>query len=74
MENIADEIKRLQGCINDLISVLALSALWSGREPSEMIRALLDGLLGMQRLDFAYARLSGPIDVEPIELLRWAQR
>jgi C4-dicarboxylate-specific signal transduction histidine kinase len=74
MENNADEIKYLQGCINDLISVLALSALWSGREPSEMIRALLDGLLGMQRLDFVYARLSETIDVEPIEMVRWAQR
>jgi signal transduction histidine kinase len=74
MENNADEIKHLQGCINDLISVLALSALWSGREPYEMIRTLLDGLLGMQRLDFVYARLSKTIDVEPIEMVRWAQR
>jgi C4-dicarboxylate-specific signal transduction histidine kinase len=74
MENTADEIKHLQGCINDLISVLALYALWSGREPSEMVRALLDGLLGMQRLDFVYARLSETIDGEPVEVVRWAQR
>src|ERR1700742_783925 len=74
MENNADEIKHLQGCINDLISVLALSALWSGREPSEMIRTLLDGLLGMQRLDFVYARLSETIEGESIEMVQWAQR
>jgi hypothetical protein len=30
MEIPADEIKRLQGCINNLISVLALPALWAG--------------------------------------------
>jgi hypothetical protein len=30
MEQTADEIKRLQGCINDLISLLALPAIWSG--------------------------------------------
>jgi hypothetical protein len=34
MERIADEITRLQGCINDLISVLALPAMWSGQESS----------------------------------------
>ena len=56
MEPTADEIKRLQGCINDLISVLALPAIWSGHEPSQIVSTLLDVLLGMLRLDFAYAR------------------
>jgi hypothetical protein len=32
MEPSADELKRLQGCINDLISVLALTAVWIGRD------------------------------------------
>ena len=31
MEQTTDEIKRLQGCINDLISIQALPAIWSGR-------------------------------------------
>ncbi|MDB5866554.1 MAG: hypothetical protein JWO70_4360, partial [Betaproteobacteria bacterium] len=30
MENTAEDIKRLQRCVNDLISVLALPALWGG--------------------------------------------
>jgi PAS domain S-box-containing protein len=70
-ENTADTIKRLQGCISDLTSVLALPALWTGNEPSQIIDTLLDGLVGMLRLDFAYGRLSnGP----PVEVLRLAQR
>jgi PAS domain S-box-containing protein len=70
-ENAADTIKRLQGCISDLTSVLALPALWTGNEPSQIINTLLDGLVGMLRLDFAYGRLSnGP----PVEVLRLAQR
>jgi PAS domain S-box-containing protein len=70
MENIA-EIKRLQSCINDLISVLALPAIWSGSESSHIFDTLLDVLLTMLRLDFAYARLSDASDDPPIEVVRW---
>jgi hypothetical protein len=69
MEHTADEIKNLKACINDLISVLALPAIWTGREPSEILSTLLDVLLGMLRLDFAYARLSNSIGVAPMELV-----
>jgi PAS domain S-box-containing protein len=72
MEQTADEIKRLQGCINDLISLLALPAIWSGHEPSQIVSTLLDVLLGMLRLDFAY--VSETINGSPIEVLRVAQR
>jgi PAS domain S-box-containing protein len=75
MEQTAGEIKRLKACINDLISVLALPAIWSGNEPSQIVSTLLDVLLGMLRLDFAYARLSDSIGVSaPIEMVRLAQR
>src|SRR5437867_7828950 len=74
MEHTADEIKRLQACINDLISVLALPAIWGGREPSQIVSTLLDVLLGMLRLDLAYARLSDAIGGGvPIEMVRLAQ-
>jgi hypothetical protein len=53
MEHTADEIKNLKACINDLISVLALPAIWTGSEPSQILSTLLDVLLGMLRLDFA---------------------
>src|SRR5262245_267251 len=72
MEPTADEVKRLQGCINDLISVLALPAIWSSHEPSQIVSTLLDVLLGMLRLDFAY--VSEAINGSPIEVLRVAQR
>jgi PAS domain S-box-containing protein len=72
MEQTAAEIKRLQGCINDLISVLALPAIWSGHEPSQIVSTLLDVLLGMLRLDFAY--VSETINGSPIEVVRLAQR
>src|SRR5215467_9343169 len=69
----ADEIKNLKACINDLISVLALPAIWTGREPSDIISTLLDVLLGMLRLDFAYARVSNSIGAEPLEIVQLAR-
>src|SRR6266403_677450 len=72
MEQTADEIRRLQGCINDLISVLAIPALWRGQESAQIVSTLLDVLVGMLRLDFAYARLKDPVDGAPIEMVRLA--
>lgn len=69
----ANETKQLKGCINDLISVLALPAIWSGHRPSHIAGTLLDALLSMVRLDFAYARLSDSIEGSPTELVRLAQ-
>src|SRR6266849_10889207 len=74
MEKTADEVKRLQSCINDLISVLALPAIWSGNESSQIVGTLLDVLLAMLRLDFACARLNESIDGSPLELVRLTQR
>jgi signal transduction histidine kinase len=74
MENAADEIRRLQRCVNDLISVLALPALWSGSESSQMLGTLLDVLLAMLRLDVAYARLGDTHDGRAIEVVRSAHR
>ena len=70
----SDEIKRLQGCINDLFGVLALPAIWNERESAEVMSTLLDALVGMLRLDFAYARLSDTMEGAPIEMVRLAQR
>src|SRR6266446_8857883 len=69
MESTA-EIKRLQSCINDLISVLALPAIWSGSESSQILGTLLDVLLTMLRLDFAYARLNDASEGPLIEVVR----
>ena len=72
MEQTARQIRRLQGCINDLISVLALPAMWSGQESEQIVSTLLDVLVGMLRLDFSYVRLKNPCG-EPIEVVRLAE-
>jgi PAS domain S-box-containing protein len=74
MEQTADEIKRLQGCINDLSSIFALPVVWSGHTPPQIVGTLLDALLRMLRLDFAYVRLSHTIGGRPIEMIRLAHR
>jgi len=73
MKQTIDEIRRLRGCINDLISVQALPAMWTGQEPAQIVSTLLDVLIGMLRLDFAYARLKDPAGESPIEMLRLPQ-
>ena len=73
VEPPAEEIERLRRCINDLISVLALPAIWIGGEPSQIVRTLLDALLGMLRLDLIFVRLKDPIAAAPIEMIRCAQ-
>jgi PAS domain-containing protein len=69
----AEEIKRLQRCINDLVSVLALPAMWTGSEPSHIARTLLDSLLGILRLDLVYIRLKEAVTEAPIEMVRLAE-
>jgi len=70
VEDPAKEVKRLQRCISDLISLLALPAVWSGNEPSQIVQVLLDALLRMLNLDFIFARLKDPVDAGPVEILR----
>src|SRR5580698_8793183 len=69
----AEEIKYLRRCVNDLISVLALPAMWSGGEPSQIVHTLLDALLRMLQLDFVYLRLKETGGRAPIEMVRCAQ-
>ena len=71
--NRADELKHLRSCVNDLVSVTALPALWAGREPREIVKTLLEALVGMLRLDFVYARVDELVGV-PFESVRFAGR
>ena len=73
-EGVSDEIKRLRRCINDLVSMLALPALWTGREPIEIIRILLDALLETLRLDFACAALTDASGQAPFKIVQVAER
>jgi PAS domain S-box-containing protein len=74
LENDADEVKRLRGCINDLVSILALPAMWAGDEPSRVGRALLDVLPGMLHLDLIYLRLTDGAGTASIEMAQGASR
>jgi PAS domain S-box-containing protein len=73
LENSTEEIRRLQRCISDLVSVLALPAMWTGAEPTQIVSTLLDTLLGMLRLDLVYVRLKDPVEEAPIEMVRVAE-
>ncbi len=73
LQQPADEVKRLRRCIIDLVSVLALPAIWSGGGAAQVVSALLEALFGMLNLDFVYVRLSGPLGEAPIETIRTAQ-
>jgi signal transduction histidine kinase len=58
MENRDDEVRRLRGCMSNLVSLLALPAMWSGYHPPAVADTLLDALVSMLRLDFAYIRVT----------------
>ncbi len=69
----AEEIRRLQRCVSDLVSVLALPAIWVGSEPSQIVGTLLEALAGMLRLDLLYARVNDPAGGAPIEMAQVAR-
>jgi len=71
--NLGEEIKRLQRCINDLVSLFALPAMWSGAEPSQIVHSSLDALLRMLQLDLVYVRLKDRGAPAPVEMARFAQ-
>src|SRR5579872_6715585 len=67
------EVKDLQRCMNDLVSVLALPALWNGRGPDHILATCLDALSAMLGLDFLYSRVTLETDKAPFEAIRVAQ-
>jgi signal transduction histidine kinase len=69
-EDPVRQIRRLERCVNDLVSLLALPAVWSGSEPSHIVQILLEALLRMLDLAFIYARFKDPAGNVPQEFLR----
>lgn len=68
MEEPVMETNRLQACINDLIGIAALPAIWRGSSPAEIVRTLADTLLSVLRLDFVRLRLKNPAGGPPCEV------
>ncbi len=73
-ETASGEVKHLQRCINDLVSLLALPAIWSGGDPSQVLHTLLDALMRMLRLDLVSVRLTDSVGGAPVEIVRLAER
>jgi PAS domain S-box-containing protein len=73
-ELASGEVKHLQRCINDLVGLLALPAIWSGGDPSQVLHTLLDALMRMLRLDLVSVRLTDPVGESPVEIVRIAER
>src|SRR4029078_6227244 len=57
-ESADEEVTRLRGCLNDLVGITALPALWTGGEPSQIAGTLLDALLETLRLAFVLIRFT----------------
>jgi C4-dicarboxylate-specific signal transduction histidine kinase len=66
------EIKRLQACINDLIAIVALPAMWSGHGSTEILSALVGVVVRTLRLDLVYTRAADAGGGPPIEAVRLA--
>jgi PAS domain S-box-containing protein len=66
------EVKRMQRCMNDLVSILALPAVWIVSEPSRILDTFLDALLKMLDLDFLFARVRVDSCEAPVDALRTA--
>jgi len=69
-ESSTEEIKHLRRCINDLVSVIALPATWTGGAPSQIVGNSLDALVSMLSLDFIYARLRESTGTVLTEMVR----
>jgi len=70
IEHPAEEIKRLQRCVNDLVSVLTLPATWTGGDTSQIGRTLIDSLASILTLDLVYLRLNEELGGTRIEMVR----
>jgi len=68
--SISEEVKSLQACLNDLIGVVTLPALWSGLEFTQIVGTFLESVLGMLGLDFAYARTIAAAESAQLKTLR----
>jgi hypothetical protein len=71
-EGSPEEIKRLQRCINDLVGILALPAIWTGAEASQIVGTLSDSLLLMLQLDLIFVRVRGSSGEAPDPIVRFA--
>jgi PAS domain S-box-containing protein len=73
LKSVADEPAQLRRRLNDLVSIMALPALWAGGEPPEIVTTLVDALVGTLPLAFIFARVNDPDGGSPFETVRVAE-
>jgi thioredoxin reductase (NADPH) len=73
LEDPTQEVKRLKRCVNDLVGLLSLPAIWRGSGAVLTAQTLLDILLRALCLDFGYVQLSDAFGAMPLEVVRVAE-
>lgn len=72
MQETTDEIRNLKTCINNLISIVTLPAIWVTGEIPRIVSVLVDVLLNVLQLDCVYVRLTASTTL-PLEIIRSLQ-
>ena len=72
LESRLDEAARLRGCLNDVVGIMALPALWAGGEPDRIGNSVVDAMLEMLDLAFVFLKLNEPETGGSKEIVRFA--
>jgi signal transduction histidine kinase len=64
------EVLGLRAVLRDLLAVSAISAAWTGREPTVVATGLAEALVELLRLDFAFVRLRDPSGGPAVDITR----
>jgi len=67
---LPEDTATLRSQLRDLTAILALPAVWSGRDAADIPDAVLEVLSSMLRLDLAYIRAADPTGSGPLETAR----
>jgi PAS domain S-box-containing protein len=67
---VSTDTASLHNQLRDLVAILALPAVWSGREAADIGEAVVEVLSSMLRLDLAYLRSADPAGSGPLEAAR----
>ena len=67
---LPEDTATLRSQLRDLTAILALPAVWSGRDAADIPEAVLEVLSSMLRLDLAYIRAADPAGSGPLETVR----
>ena len=72
LESRLDKAARLRRCLNDVVGITTLPALWAGGEPDRIGNSLVDAMLEMLDLAFVFLKLNEPETGGSKEISRFA--